>query len=58
MKCPFGKAMDSRCRPPLRGGTFPIPCPLPHNGAAVWRRIVGAINELLADAPAGDASVH
>ncbi len=28
------------------------------DGAAVWRRIVGAINELLADAPAGDARVH
>ena len=28
------------------------------DGAAVWRRIVTAINELLADAPAGDASVH
>ncbi len=28
------------------------------DGAAVWRRIIGAINELLADAPAGDASIH
>ncbi len=28
------------------------------DGAAVWRRIVTAINELLADAPAGDASRH
>ncbi len=28
------------------------------DGAAVGRRIVTAINELLADAPAGDASVH
>ena len=28
------------------------------DGAAVGRRIVTAINELLADAPAGNASVH
>ena len=28
------------------------------DGGAVWRRIVSAVNELLADAPAGDASVH
>ncbi len=28
------------------------------DGAAVWRRIVTDINELLADAPAGDASIH
>ena len=28
------------------------------DGAAVGRRIVTAINELLADAPAGDANVH
>ena len=28
------------------------------DGAAVWRRIVSAVNELLGDAPAGDASVH
>ena len=28
------------------------------DGAAVWRRIVRAVEELLADAPVGDASVH
>ena len=28
------------------------------DGAAVWRRIVAAVEELLADRPAGDASVH
>ncbi len=28
------------------------------DGAAIWRRIVAAIEELLADTPAGGASVH
>ncbi len=28
------------------------------DGAAVWRRIVSAVNELLADTPADGASIH